>query len=115
MGRLTAPFVVGLPGSSLYSDMLCDGRRALPVLPLRWWNLTSLRGRAMLSEAGGGRRRAVQKAEMGVEKRLVGGCSFGQVSAERTRRERQDGRHAGALGLGVHVACTCERYLPFSM
>lgn len=41
--------MVGLPGS-LYSDMLCEGLRALPLLALRtWWlNLTSFLGRAMV-------------------------------------------------------------------
>lgn len=43
--------IVGLPGS-LYSDMLCEGLRALPLLALRtWWlNLTSFLGRAMVKE-----------------------------------------------------------------
>jgi hypothetical protein len=52
-----APFLMGLEGResfSLISDMLCEGRRARPLLALRWlcWNFTSLRGRVMLATCG---------------------------------------------------------------
>jgi hypothetical protein len=57
-GGATAPFLVGLAGCdsfSLISDMLCEGRRARPLLALlgACWNLTSLRGRVMLATSGG--------------------------------------------------------------
>ena len=50
-GGAVSSLIVGLPGS-LYSDMLCEGLRALPLLALRtWWlNLTSFLGRAMVKE-----------------------------------------------------------------
>jgi hypothetical protein len=54
-GGATAPFLFGLAGCdsfSLISDMLCEGRRARPLLALlgACWNLTSLRGRVMFGD-----------------------------------------------------------------
>jgi hypothetical protein len=53
-GGVTSSFLVGLPGS-LNSDMLCEGLLARAVLALRalCWNLTSLRGRAIVCGGAG--------------------------------------------------------------
>lgn len=51
-GGSTAPLRVGVPGCepvSLISDTLIEARRARPLLALRCANLTSLRGRAIIS------------------------------------------------------------------
>jgi hypothetical protein len=58
-GGVTSSFLEGLPGS-LNSDMLCEGLLARGLLALRallCWNLTSLRGRAIVC-GGAGRLRS---------------------------------------------------------
>jgi hypothetical protein len=54
-GGVTSSFLVGLP-ESLNSDMLCEGLLARGLLALRallCWNLTSLRGRAIVYGGAG--------------------------------------------------------------
>lgn len=80
-GGATAPFLSGLEGCespSLISDMLCESRRARPLLALRaaCWNFTSLRGRVIAATGGGAGRSGTG--------RLEERCAAGERCCEET-------------------------------